>query len=832
MSKSSQRLSSNRALWHRAVTAGIQPSLSGVRMLQRSGESAQADQPAPSIVYVQHRQSLTDALIVDKAIASIRDEEQTPWPNLPLEPLFIDTWKLPTSVLALARGFAGRMTMRHVPPRLTQLIEAPDNVQANVLIVPVCVFWGRSWSPKDSFLRTLTSEQRSTTAGFKRLLGLIFNRGDVHVCFGKPVSLAELANHQRGAEFAVRRAARLLRMRFKAMEFVTLGPDQSHRRTLLNQVVRASRVRKTLDTLRAAGAADPSTSQVKLEQRAFKIAITIASDLTYSTIRGFLIFLTWFWRRIYDGVNVQGLDALRTLNETHTLVYVPTHRSHIDYLVLSYSLYMNGIMLPHIAAGDNLNMPVLGRLLRQGGAFFMRRSFRDDPLYTAVFEEYLYRVLANGYSVEFFPEGGRSRSGRLLAPKYGLLKLCLENQRRGLPKPLAFVPIYFGYEKVVESGSYLSELRGSTKRKERLLDLLTNIRVIRQNFGRLQVNVAPAIRLDEWLQQPGISDQSADEQLAGLGRAIMRRINQQASINPVNLVALAITQRTHLTLQEHTLSNQIDCYRNLGLALYGDGILTENVESAASVIRQVTVLGFIDQDPEEAWISCSSGAATLLTWYRNNVLHLFALPALIALLISRSTQGLAEKALIEQVALIYPYIAHELTTDEKPDVSAALDALEAQGLILRGEHMLLPPSKPSEAYEQLAQLGSSVLEMLQRMYVVICVATQRTLPADELKTHSLATAKKLSRLFGITGTEFSEDRLFDAFLERLISAKHMTRNEQGHLVASPLMHQVAERAAEQIIEPSVHLALQRVIRNSLETITPPRDTHQSEHSSP
>lgn len=832
MSKSHPRHSSNRALWHRAITAGIQPSLSGDKILRRSGDPAESNRAAPSIVYVQRGQSLTDALIVDKAIASIRNEEQAGWPNSPLEPLAFDTWQLPTSTIALAKRFAGRVTMRKVPTQLTQLIETPVSVQANVTIVPVCVFWGRSWSPKDSFLRSLTSEQRSTTAGFKRLLGLIFNRGDVHVCFGKPVSLAELANHQRGADFAVRRAARLLRMRFKAMEFVTLGPDQSHRRTLLNQVVRANRVSKTIATLHAENAADRSLSQANLDKNALKIARTIASDLTYSTIRGFLIFLSWFWRRIYDGVNVQGLDALRALNETHTLVYVPTHRSHIDYLVLSYSLYMNGIMLPHIAAGDNLNMPVLGRLLRQGGAFFMRRSFRDDPLYTAVFEEYLYRVLSNGYSVEFFPEGGRSRSGRLLAPKFGLLKLCLENQRRGLPKPLAFVPIYFGYEKVVESGSYLSELRGSAKRQERLMDLFTNIQVIRQHFGRLQVNLAPAIKLDEWLQQADITHQSADRQLEELGQAIMQRINRQASVNPVNLVALAITHRTHLTLQEHTLTNQVECYRTLSLALYGDGILTDNVEGAGSVIRQVAALGFIDRDPEEAWITCSPGAATLLTWYRNNVLHLFALPALIALLISRSTGGLAERALIEQVALIYPYVAQELTTDPEPNISAALDALEAQGLIRRNGQMLLPPNKPSEAYEQLAQLASSILEMLQRMYVVVCIATQRPLTADELKSHSLATAKKLARLLGITGAEFSEDRLFDAFLDRLLAAHHMTRNERGHLVASPLMHQVAERAAEQIIEPSVHLALQRVIQSSLGDITQPQDTHQNEHSSP
>jgi glycerol-3-phosphate O-acyltransferase len=130
---------------------------------------------------------------------------------------------------------------------------------------------------------------------------------------------------------------------------------------------------------------------------------TIASDMTYRTLRLFRVFLSWFWQRIYSGINIRGLGALAEVNDTHTLVYVPSHRSHIDYLVLSYSLFKAGIMLPHIAAGDNLNLPIVGRLLRQGGAFFMRRSFRDDPLYAAVFEEYLHQVFASGHSVEFFP---------------------------------------------------------------------------------------------------------------------------------------------------------------------------------------------------------------------------------------------------------------------------------------------------------------------------------------------------------------------------------------------------------------------------------------------
>ena len=140
MSISNQPHSSNRALWRRIVTAGIQPTLSGDGFLRRTGDPAQSNRPSPTIVYVQRSRSLADALIVEKAIASIQAEEQTHWPNSPFESFSFDARKMPTSLIALAKGFAGRVTMRKVPSQLTQLIEAPKRIQANVMIVPVCVF--------------------------------------------------------------------------------------------------------------------------------------------------------------------------------------------------------------------------------------------------------------------------------------------------------------------------------------------------------------------------------------------------------------------------------------------------------------------------------------------------------------------------------------------------------------------------------------------------------------------------------------------------------------------------------------------------------------------
>jgi glycerol-3-phosphate O-acyltransferase len=803
------------------ITAGIKPTLSGDHIFHADeplnltqGAVAPLSQDS-RIVFVQPVQSLADALIVDKSIDLIRSSRTSNWPNSPLAPLRHGPWQLPSSLLSLAKGVAGRITMRGIPALLRHLIEAPKPARQEITLVPVCVFWGRSLSAKDSFIRTLTSDQRPASAGFKRLLGLIFNRGDVHVCFGNPIPLQNLASHHRGVDFAERRAARLLRMRFKAMQFVTLGPDHSHRRTLLTQVVKAPRVRRAIKAIDAAQPNSKPARQRRLDKKAYRIAKTIASDLTYSTIRLFLIFLTWFWRRIYSGVNIRGLDSVRDLNDTHTLVYVPTHRSHIDYLVLSYLLYTKGIMLPHIAAGDNLNLPVLGRLLRQGGAFFMRRSFRDDALYTAVFEEYLYRVLAAGHSIEFFPEGGRSRSGRLLTPKYGLLKLCLELQQRGLTKPLAFVPIYFGYEKVVEGVSYLKELRGSAKQQERLSDLLANINVVRQNFGTLQVNVAPPIKLDEWLNERRAQQNSETDAVISLGAAIMRSINARASINPINLVALAITQRTHLTVHEDALAGQISCYQQLGKELHGESILTANVEADEDIVDQVAALGFIRRQTDEPWISCNSSAATLLTWYRNNVLHLFAAPALVALLISRAKEGIERRQLSEQCRIIYPFIAQELTTSEELQLEQVLDVLHRMKLITSKNGQLRPASKPGEHHEQLLQLSTLLLEMLQRLYVVICIANQALLNRDQLRALSQASARKLARLFGLQGAEFSEDRLFDLFIDTLISKQYLTVDEQDQLIASPLLHQVAEQAAQQVIDPAIHLALQRVIASAL-----------------
>ena len=135
--------------------------------------------------------------------------------------------------------------------------------------------------------------------------------------------------------------------------------------------------------------------------------------------------------------------------EGHEIVYVPCHRSHMDYLLLSYLLYHQGLVPPHIAAGINLNFFPVGSIFRSWGAFFIRRTFKGNRLYSTIFREYLAELFYRGYSVEYFIEGGRSRTGRLLEPKTGMMSMTIQALQRGLTRPISIVPVYIGYEHVL-----------------------------------------------------------------------------------------------------------------------------------------------------------------------------------------------------------------------------------------------------------------------------------------------------------------------------------------------------------------------------------------------
>ncbi len=387
------------------------------------------------------------------------------------------------------------------------------------------------------------------------------------------------------------------------------------------------------------------------------------------------VVLGWLWNRLYDGVDFEHVEKMSEIGDGAEIIYVPCHRSHMDYLLLSYVIYRKGFAVPHVAAGINLNLPVIGRFLRKGGAFFLRRTFKGDAVYAAVFAKYLGFMMARGHPLEYFIEGGRSRTGRLLSPRTGMLSMTVRAYLRDPKRPVVFMPVYFGYERIVEGRTYIGELSGRPKEKESVFGLLkATVSVLRSKLGKVHVNLGQPISLDELLDRhnPGLARGAAEasesrpgwinDAIGDLAVRINIEINAAAAVTPINLVAMAILATPRQALAEVDLVRQVELYQQLlrdaPVWTLGDGHGGQRRANDplrwkpwGCWRRQAHPLGDI--------MRMNAENAVLATYYRNNILHLFAMPSLLACcFVSNAAMRTAD--IHRLVWRVYPYIAAEL----------------------------------------------------------------------------------------------------------------------------------------------------------------------------
>jgi glycerol-3-phosphate O-acyltransferase len=257
------------------------------------------------------------------------------------------------------------------------------------------------------------------------------------------------------------------------------------------------------------------------------------------------VALDKLFQRIYAGIDVdqEGIARIRQESKEKALVLLPSHKSHIDYLIVSYAFNEANLPLPLIAAGDNLEFFPIGPVFRRAGAFFIRRSFAGDALYPIVVDAYVRRLIREGYPLEMFLEGGRSRTGKLLAPKFGLLKMVVSAALAEPQRPVCFVPISIGYERVVDS--YEDELGGGEKAKEDAAGLLGATGVLASRYGRIslqfgQILTLEHVRSDLGLPAGPLSPAKQRALVTRLGNRVMDEINRVTAVSPGALTALAL----------------------------------------------------------------------------------------------------------------------------------------------------------------------------------------------------------------------------------------------------------------------------------------------------
>ncbi len=802
----------------RVLRVWTRPLVGGLDSVRRGDGEAAGD-----LVYALANRSLADILLLDL----IAERHGLPSPLAPLPQhdearrfFFLNRpaglWR--RNIMRRTAGASARMR------RLEAKLRAgPDGDEAAgaLWLVPVSIFWGRAANKDRSWLRALFSEGWAASSRLRRGLILLFNRRDIQVQFGTPLPWHDIvyAGGQALSEDRMtRRTARLLRVKFRDQKVAALGPDLSHRRTLVAQILRSAPVAAAI----AAEGADAKTRK-KLTRRARKAAFTIAADMSYPAVRFLDRLLTWLWHRVYEGVRVSGVEHVRAVAQTHTLIYTPCHRSHIDYLLLSHVLHHQGLMLPHIAAGDNLDLPLVGGVLRGGGAFFMRRRFARDRVYTAVFAEYVYQMFRRGHSVEYFVEGGRSRTGRLLPARLGLLQMTVEAHRRGLPRPIAIVPVYIGYEKVMEAASYVDELRGAGKKSETVGDVLRGLRLARQFYGTAQVRFAPPLELAEIMGAPDAGGEenappSANAVAGVLGGRIIAAINARAMVNATHLVALATLSTPRQAIEEAALVAQIDLYRRLIRAAPTGAEHEVEDAPAADVVRRVERLGLLTRAKAGSGdvLRHDGFASVLMTWYRNNVLHVLAAPAFAACLVVNRRRGIREADLLRLFRAVFPYLASELRTGAEPDVEHWLGELKAAELIESRQEGLVAPRDPGARF-RLRLLANTVMHVLERFYLAVTLLNNARADGVERRTllaDCRAHAERVSTLYGIGAPEFSDARLFEGLLQGLINEGVVSASEDGRLAADDRIRHV-QRAGRAVINTELRQAVEGLVASGV-----------------
>jgi glycerol-3-phosphate O-acyltransferase len=472
----------------------------------------------------------------------------------------------------------------------------------------------------------------------------------------------------------------------------------------------------------------------------------------------------------------------------------------MDYLLLTYVIYHQGLVTPHIAAGINLNFWPAGVIFRRAGAFFLRRSFAGNKLYMAVFREYLQLLFKKGYPVKYYAEGGRSRTGRLLPPKTGMLSMTLQAIIKGNSRPVSLVPVYIGYEHVMEVATYQKELRGSKKKKESTRGIFSAIRKLK-NYGFGYLNFGEPIQLHNFLdaQVPDWRETKEEDPskkpvwltptVNALASRIMNRINQAAAVNGVALSALCLLSAKKHVMTKEELIQTVEHYQQLLKQAPYSKLATFPEKKASEVIEHTLSLNKIDvrQDSFGEVVSLSPQNAILLTYYRNTILHLFAVPGLLAAILFAKSR-ISRDELVDVLSQLYPLVQRELfihmdSEQVKVHANMQIDAMLGIGMIhLHGEDsgsLVLPEARENTFYS-LWLLNRCIQETTQRYALVLTLVTGcKGVSRSSLEKQSAQLAERFSALYGISSPEFFDKNVLSTFIVSLRENGYLEVDEQG-----------------------------------------------------
>lgn len=729
-----------------------------------------------------------------------------------------------------------RAKNRQVSPRLVRLVSiCLENPNQIIRFVPVTILWGRSPDKEDSLFKLLMTDEWRVPSVSKQLFNIGVMGRDTFVQFYDAKELGKLITDGKAETGSTDKyvLAEYIQNRLKGylhkQRTSILGPDLSDKRNITSEILNAQAVQDAI--MQKVAESGKPMYEIKDEARSY--INEIASDYSYSVVRVFDKFLTRLWTQLYDGVEVRHFERVRKLAPDYQIIYVPCHRSHMDYLLLSYIILNQGLRVPNVAAGANLNMPVIGEILRAGGAFFLRRSFKGNPLYGTVFKEYLHSLMKRNAPLEYFIEGGRSRSGRLLAPKLGMLAMTVNSYLRSPSKPVVFIPAYISYERIMEGATYVGELKGKPKEAENILGLLKTARKIERIFGTVNLSFGEPLFLDKFIDKFEVhtnlakpcdmdsenpvcldNEKKINAMIQNIGVKILQHINRTAVVNPVSLIALVLLSTPKSALDESHFLTQLALYQHIAQALPYDDDTAVTTMSPKEMLAYGKKLKLIETKPHILgnMVKVADKQAPMLNYFRNNILHIFIIVSLLSALVQRNGH-LQKDKLFEIGELLYPFLQAELflkyaKRNIKGILEQALAVLIDTGVVVALGELVASADGNSENYQKLVVLASPAQQSLERYFMAITLLSEQgagKLDSDEVVDLCHLVSQRMAVLYSHDSPDMFDKALYRNFIDALIRTELLWAGEQDNLYFDERITEIANHASLVLAPDVLHL---------------------------
>lgn len=416
---------------------------------------------------------------------------------------------------------------------------------------------------------------------------------------------------------------------------IILGPTHTTHVMLAENVLRNPKFVEFTKRL----AAEEGVSQTKILARANKYYEQTAAKFSFFFLELGYNIVVRILRLLFDGFYYEKdeIENLRNTSRKGPIVFVPCHRSYMDFLLLSTILYQEDLLPPHVAAGSNLNIGPIGMLFRRGGAFFIKRSFRGNHLYSEVLRRYIAVLLNEHYNLEFFIEGARSRNGKLAPPKFGILKMIVESFLSGdIQRDVQIVPVSITYDKVTEDKAHKRELEGGEKIPESMANAVKSSKVLFKKHGKVMLRFSTAISLDYFMRELNVDRSDSTSVRRGVQKLafeVCHRINEKIPVTALGLVCGIFLAKPGNALSKSELEQwlmlvQQDLFK-LKVLLnpdLQDGYLKQCRRALARLVDEKVVDKYRLQD-EGVGLRIPGKQRVAALYYKNTMVHAFLIPA-------------------------------------------------------------------------------------------------------------------------------------------------------------------------------------------------------------